>query len=149
MHSPSWQASNRPHWPSFWQVVSQLPATQILPSEQSALCAHSTQAPSMHVGLEPKQSSLVLHVLGITQRDSSHVQTQNLAHSSSRQIGCSGTKSGFSQAQLPPVQVLAGHSASELHTVKSRLQRPSMHLFARQSTLPRHSPEETAQRPTH
>src|SRR5688572_4676927 len=103
MHSPTWQASKSPHCPSFWQGVSQLPATQILLNEQSALPEHSTQAPSIHNGVDPKQSSLVLQALGITQRDSSHAQMQSSAHSSSRHTGCVGTKLGFSHAQLPPV----------------------------------------------
>jgi hypothetical protein len=68
---------------SFWQEVSQLPATQILSNEQSVLIEHSTQAPSTHCGFDPKQSSLLLHVVGMTQRESSHDQRHVCAQSGS------------------------------------------------------------------
>jgi hypothetical protein len=68
---------------SFWQDVSQLPATQILSNEQSVLIEHSTQAPSTHWGFEPKQSSLLLQVVGMTQRESSHDQKHSSAQSGS------------------------------------------------------------------
>src|SRR6186713_2515579 len=138
MHSPFWQASNSAQLVSFWQRVSQLPARHVFSNEQSVLSVHSTHSPFTHSGFPPKQSSSLPHTVGITQREPSHAQRHSPSHSGSVHTGWSGKYAGLAQAQEPPLQVFAVHSASELQAVKLMLHEPLRHLLAKQSTLPLH-----------
>src|SRR5687768_12887461 len=87
--------------------------------------------------------------MGSTQRDSWHVHRHSPSHSSSVQTGSAGSYDGFSQTQVPPMQVFAVQSASDWQAVKLIVHVPSTHLLARQSRSPVHSPAETTQLPVH